>query len=182
MASRRRFLPIGSMTEMTRHWRKTAYLWSLDGTCSLCEHASPLSTGSSCTPPSHVSLPSPIDPLACTSKQSLHWASLHCAPTHRHSRFSRYLRNAFTTSNFPSQSMSGPLNPCDVIALTIIINWFMPCMPNTAFPAPDQRWRPAVCYASLLPIRSPMSMRNGTWCRGQLGKVTARHSCSCSLQ
>jgi hypothetical protein len=54
-------------------------------------------------------------------KLSLYWASLHhhvCAPTHRHSRPSRFIRNASTTSSFPSQSMSIPRNRCDLILRT----------------------------------------------------------------
>jgi len=41
----------------------------------------------------------------------------------------------------PSQCPS-PRNRCDVIfrTLTFIIKWFMPCMPNIASPASDQRW------------------------------------------
>jgi len=78
----------------------------------------------------HVSLLSPIDPLACTPELSLHWAwpspTSMCAPTHRHLRFSRFPRNAFTTSTYflppPSQLKPTPSIATSFRALMFIIN------------------------------------------------------------
>jgi hypothetical protein len=47
-------------------------------------------------------------------KLCLHWASLYVRQ-YTGTLASRFIRNAFTTSSFSSQSMSSPRNPCDVI-------------------------------------------------------------------
>jgi len=110
-----------------------------------------------------------------------------CAPTHRHPRLSRFHRNAFTTSSFSPfpQSTSAPPQPMRRHSVhNVYYQWFMSCMLNAASPAPDQRRRPAGCYASFLPIRAPMSTRNerGVEDSLQMGKVAGQHSCSGSLQ
>jgi len=77
-------------------------LWRLEPPCSHMSIAVLRPRpGSSCIFLASPSLTSPIDPPACTSMPSLHWASLHTrAPTHRHPHFSRSPRNASTTSIF----------------------------------------------------------------------------------
>jgi hypothetical protein len=122
-ASRRRLLLFGSMIEMTRHRHKTAYFGGL-------RHRAPLREQRSDSPqvPAHLvfhRLMSPFRPRSIHSPAHQAIPSLGiappsciCAPIHRHSRPSRFIRNAFTTSSFSSQSMSTPRNPCDVIPHT----------------------------------------------------------------
>ena len=123
-----------------------------------------LITSSSCTLLSHVPLPSLIDRPAFSLRLSLYWALLHRTPTHRHCHFSHSLWIAFMTSSFSPNQCLAPLTlAMSFCALTIIINWFMPCTPNKLL----QHLINAVisCLLRLPPTHSLSMSTRGIWDR-----------------
>ena len=156
---------------MTRHWHKTVLLAALRPVLpSWAMKCFAPSTGSSC-----------ITLVSASSYPFIghHFTIMYmCADTPAFSPLSFSLQHIHDLKFLPVNRDVHPSQPLQHSAVhtNVHFNRFMFCVHLTQLPqclinAGD------ACYA-LLPICSPMSMRNGMWCWGHMGKAVGWHSYS----